>query len=77
MLSFPLFSFWWEKQKVYWWTFWDGRAATLEEQAGGPPLNPIEMGMKDKKSSKERSKKMSFILKVFKIYGNDIFKMKK
>jgi cytochrome c peroxidase len=24
--------------------FWDGRAATLEEQAGGPPLNPVEMG---------------------------------
>lgn len=30
--------------------FWDGRAATLEEQAGGPPLNPIEMGMPDKAS---------------------------
>lgn len=24
--------------------FWDGRAATLEEQAAGPPLNPVEMG---------------------------------
>ena len=24
--------------------FWDGRAATLEEQAGGPITNPIEMG---------------------------------
>lgn len=24
--------------------FWDGRAATLAEQAGGPPLNPVEMG---------------------------------
>nr|WP_275944056.1 cytochrome-c peroxidase [Azomonas macrocytogenes] len=24
--------------------FWDGRAANLQEQAGGPPLNPIEMG---------------------------------
>ncbi|TDG25693.1 c-type cytochrome [Paraburkholderia silviterrae] len=23
--------------------FWDGRAATLQEQAGGPPLNPVEM----------------------------------
>ena len=30
--------------------FWDGRARTLEEQAGGPPLNPIEMGMPDKPS---------------------------
>lgn len=27
--------------------FWDGRAASLEEQAGGPVTNPIEMGMKD------------------------------
>lgn len=25
--------------------FWDGRAATVEEQAKGPVLNPIEMGM--------------------------------
>lgn len=32
------------------WTggqFWDGRAADLEEQAGGPPFNPVEMGMPD------------------------------
>jgi cytochrome c peroxidase len=27
--------------------FWDGRAATLEDQAKGPPVNPIEMGMAD------------------------------
>ncbi|HLO78376.1 MAG TPA: cytochrome c peroxidase [Magnetospirillum sp.] len=25
--------------------FWDGRARSLEEQAGGPPLTPDEMGM--------------------------------
>jgi cytochrome c peroxidase len=25
--------------------FWDGRAATLEEQAVGPVVNPVEMGM--------------------------------
>ncbi len=24
--------------------FWDGRAATLADQAAGPPLNPVEMG---------------------------------
>jgi cytochrome c peroxidase len=24
--------------------FWDGRAATLQAQAAGPPLNPVEMG---------------------------------
>jgi cytochrome c peroxidase len=27
--------------------FWDGRAGSLEEQAKGPFVNPIEMGMKD------------------------------
>jgi len=27
--------------------FWDGRAATLEDQAKGPPANPVEMGMAD------------------------------
>ncbi len=36
--------------------FWDGRAATLEEQAKGPPLNPIEMGMPDAKELVERLK---------------------
>ena len=30
--------------------FLDGRAANLAEQAGGPPLNPVEMGMPDKAS---------------------------
>lgn len=29
--------------------FWDGRAATIEEQAGGPILNPVEMAMPDAK----------------------------
>ncbi len=27
--------------------FWNGRAANLQEQAGGPPFNPIEMDSKD------------------------------
>jgi len=27
--------------------FWDGRAGSLEEQAGGPMINPIEMGSKN------------------------------
>ena len=29
------------------WQFWDDRAADLQEQAGGPPMNPIEMGSKN------------------------------
>ncbi len=34
--------------------FWDGRAATLEDQAKGPPLNPIEMGMPSAEAVVER-----------------------
>ncbi|MGO4851303.1 cytochrome-c peroxidase [Phaeovulum sp. W22_SRMD_FR3] len=34
--------------------FHDGRAAGLAEQAGGPPLNPIEMAMPDKASVSAR-----------------------
>lgn len=30
--------------------FWDGRAATIEDQAKGPVLNPIEMAMADEAS---------------------------
>jgi cytochrome c peroxidase len=34
--------------------FWDGRAATLEQQAQGPMLNPIEMAMPDEAAVAER-----------------------
>lgn len=34
--------------------FWDGRAATLEDQAKGPILNPIEMAMPSEKAVIER-----------------------
>ncbi|MEP4038564.1 cytochrome c peroxidase [Pseudophaeobacter sp.] len=34
--------------------FWDGRANSLEDQAGGPPLNPIEMGIPDKATLVQR-----------------------
>ncbi|KAA0677232.1 cytochrome-c peroxidase [Roseomonas genomospecies 6] len=36
--------------------FHDGRAATLQEQAGGPPLNPAEMAMASKAEVMERLK---------------------
>nr|PZN75147.1 MAG: cytochrome-c peroxidase [Pseudomonadota bacterium] len=38
--------------------FWDGRAPTLEEQAKGPPVNPIEMGMSDLEAVVERVKRI-------------------
>lgn len=34
--------------------FWDGRAATLEDQARGPVANPIEMGMASLDEAMER-----------------------
>jgi cytochrome c peroxidase len=34
--------------------FWDGRAASLEDQAKGPPANPIEMGMTDLEAALQR-----------------------
>ncbi|WP_417673898.1 cytochrome-c peroxidase [Pseudodonghicola sp.] len=34
--------------------FLDGRASTLEDQAGGPPVNPVEMGMPDHASVVDR-----------------------
>lgn len=34
--------------------FWDGRAPDLEEQAGGPPLNSLEMGMPSVEAVAER-----------------------
>lgn len=34
--------------------FWDGRAATLEDQAKGPPVNSVEMGMKNLRMVIER-----------------------
>ncbi|PKO32661.1 MAG: cytochrome C peroxidase [Betaproteobacteria bacterium HGW-Betaproteobacteria-7] len=39
--------------------FWDGRAATLEEQAKGPPLNPIEMGMANGEAVAKRLKEIA------------------
>lgn len=39
--------------------FWDGRAADLKEQAGGPPLNPVEMGYSHPDDWKAIAKKLS------------------
>jgi cytochrome c peroxidase len=54
--------------------FWDGRASTLEDQAGGPPLNPIEMGMPDKASVAKRIEDNPDYVASFKgVFGKDIF----
>ena len=38
--------------------FWDGRAATLSDQAKGPILNPVEMGMPSEKAVIEKLAKI-------------------
>ena len=53
--------------------FWDGRAASLEEQAKGPLINPIEMGNKDHKMVISRIGKIPGYVKMFK----KVFKGKK
>lgn len=50
--------------------FHDGRAATLKDQAGGPPLNPIEMGMASKEQVAERLRENPAYVKAFlALYG--------
>ena len=73
MLS-PNFHFDEKKQKYIGGQFWDGRAATLEEQAGGPPLNPLEMGMASKDEVVSRLKENPLYVNSFKnIFGEEIF----
>ncbi|MES9935899.1 MAG: cytochrome c peroxidase [Sedimenticola sp.] len=54
--------------------FHDGREPDLEGQAGGPPLNPIEMGMPDKASVLARLKENPAYVTAFRMhYGNGVF----
>ncbi len=49
--------------------FWDGRAATLADQAAGPPLNPVEMGCKSFDEIVERlSQDKEFVTRFNQIY---------
>ncbi|MDO6681898.1 cytochrome c peroxidase [Oceanobacter sp. 5_MG-2023] len=54
--------------------FHDGRSSTLADQAGGPPLNPIEMGMADRASVVERLLENEDYIAAFEsLYGTDVF----
>lgn len=54
--------------------FLDGRESDLKEQAGGPPLNPLEMGMPDKPSVVARLQEKPKYVNAFKqFYGEQIF----
>jgi len=55
--------------------FWDGREAHLKGQAGGPPLNPVEMAIPSKQEMSKRLENSPSYNKQFKeLYGEDIFK---
>lgn len=54
--------------------FLDGRELDLKGQAGGPPLNPIEMGMPDKRSVVDRLLENDNYVQSFKkLFGEQIF----
>lgn len=54
--------------------FWDGRADRLEDQAGGPPLNPLEMGMPDKAAVVARLKENpAYQDAMRRLYGASVF----
>lgn len=52
--------------------FWDGRAETVEEQAAGPILNPIEHNIKDEDQLVNRLKEVELYQDMFaKAYGDE------
>lgn len=71
----PLFHLDKKKGEYVGGQFLDGREKDLKGQAGGPPLNPVEMGIPSKDFLVERLKKDPTYNKAFNaIYGEDIFK---
>ncbi len=52
--------------------FWDGRAATLEDQAKGPILNPIEMGMPSEEAVLERLSRIpGYVARFAEVFGEN------
>jgi len=51
--------------------FWDGRANSLEEQAMGPPLNPLEMANQDDKTMVAAIRKAPYAELFRKEFGKD------
>lgn len=53
--------------------FLDGRAPTLEDQAQGPPLNPIEMHNPDVASYVAKVARAPYAVRFRRTYGEDVF----
>ncbi len=70
----PVFHYDKKKKEYIGGQFWDGREPTLAGQAGGPPTNPVEMGMKSKEAMIIRLQENPYYVQSFKkLYGEDIF----
>ncbi|PHR58911.1 MAG: methylamine utilization protein MauG [Arcobacter sp.] len=68
----PVFTF--EGGEYIGGQFLDGRASRLEDQAGGPPLNPVEMNMPSKQAVVDRLMENADYVAGFKgLYGENIF----
>jgi len=51
--------------------FWDGRVNSLEEQAKGPPLNPLEMANSDVTAIAGKLRKLDYAALFNEVYGED------
>ncbi len=53
--------------------FWDGRAASLEAQAAGPFLNPVEMAMPSKAAVVAQLRQATYAGQFAAVFGRDVF----
>ena len=59
-----------EKEETYvGGLFWDGRVNSLEEQAGQPFINPLEMGNKDGRMVTEKVRRATYYPDFVRVYG--------
>ena len=72
--AYAMFSPTFDAKKILGGQFHDGRAATLKDQAMGPPLDGAEMQMPNRASVIERIKENPKYVEAFKaLYGDKIF----
>ncbi len=70
----PLFQFKSNNRRYAGGHFHDGREKDLAGQAGGPPVNPVEMGMPNKAAVVARLQENADYVKLFKqLFGDKVF----
>lgn len=66
---------WDEKEELYLGgQFWDGRAATLEEQAKGPFVNTLEMANPHSRNVVEKVRRAAYVPQFEQVFGKDALK---